>query len=191
MKCHAGVPSDIDALFEAIDDKFGRIDILINNGATNPYYGPMIDTPTEAFDKTFDVNVKGPFMMTSAAVKRMVKQGGGSVVTVSSVTAFNPATYMGIYAMTKAALVSMTKSFANEYSKYNVRVNAIAPGLTDTKFTEALQSNEKLKNAVLKTIPMQRMGQPEEMVGGVLYLVSDAASYTSGTTLVIDGAMIS
>lgn len=191
MKCHAGVASDIEAVFKAIDEKFGRIDILINNGATNPYYGPMTETPVEAFDKTFDVNVKGPFMMTAAAINRMVKQGGGSVVTVSSITALNPGTYMGVYAMTKAALVSMTKSFANEYSKHNVRVNAIAPGLIDTKFTEALQSNEKLKNAVLKTIPMRRMGVPEDMVGGVLYLVSDAAAYTSGTTLVMDGAMTS
>ncbi len=191
MQCHAGIASDIEAVFEAIDEKFGRIDILINNGATNPYYGPMAETPVEAMDKTFEVNVKGPFMMTSAAVSRMVKQGGGSVVTVSSVTAFNPGTYMGIYAMSKAALISMTKTFANEYGKYNVRVNALAPGLTDTKFTEALQSNEKMKEAVIKTIPARRMGVPEDMVGGVLYLVSDAAAYTSGTTLVIDGAMIS
>ena len=191
MKCHAGVASDIEALFQAIDEKFGRIDILINNGATNPYYGPMAQTPVEAFDKTFDVNVKGPFMMTSAAVERMVKQGGGSVVTVASITALSPGTFMGIYAMSKATLVSMTKAFANEYTKHNVRVNAIAPGLIDTKFTEALQSNEKLKDNVMKMTPARRIGVPEEMVGGVLYLVSDAAAYTSGTTLVMDGAMTS
>ncbi len=191
MKCHAGVASDIEAVFEAIDEQFGRIDILINNGATNPYYGPMADTPVEAMDKTYEVNIKGPFMMTSAAVKRMVKHGGGSVVTVSSITAFNPATYMGIYAMSKAALISMTKTFANEYGKHNIRVNALAPGLTDTKFTEALQSDKKMTEAVIKSIPARRMGVPEDMVGGVLYLVSDAAAYTSGTTLVIDGAMIS
>ncbi|MEM7082507.1 MAG: glucose 1-dehydrogenase [Pseudomonadota bacterium] len=191
MRCHAGVAADIEAVFDAIDEQFGRIDILINNGATNPYYGPIADTPVEAMDKTYEVNVKGPFMMTSAAVKRMAKQGGGAVVTVSSITAFNPGTYMGIYAMTKAALVSMTKTFANEYSKHNVRVNALAPGLTDTKFTEALKSNDALRESVLKTIPAKRMGVPEDMVGGVLYLVSDAAAYTSGTTLVIDGAMIS
>ncbi|MFK8028710.1 MAG: glucose 1-dehydrogenase [Gammaproteobacteria bacterium] len=191
MTCHAGVQSDIDAVFKAIDEQFGRIDILINNGATNPYYGPMAQTPEEAFDKTMTVNVKGPFMMTSAAVERMVKQGGGSIVTVASITAFNPSTYMGIYAMSKAALVSMTRTFANEYSKHNVRVNALAPGLTDTKFTEALQSDEKMTQQILKSIPARRMALPEDMVGGVLYLVSDAAAYTTGTTLVIDGGMIS
>ena len=184
--CHAGILADIDALFEFVDREFARLDILINNAATNPYYGPATGLSSKAFDKTVEVNLKGPYFMTSAAVPLMVKGGGGSVVNVASIAALLPLPGQAVYSMTKAGLVSLTRGFAKEYGQQGIRVNAILPGVVETRFASALVEDPSIQKW-LSRLPVPRAGQPEDMVAGVLYLVSDQAAYTTGTTLVMDG----
>lgn len=183
--CHMGDLEQITGLIEKIKEKHGRLDILINNAATSPYYGPMIDAQESAWDKTFDVNLKGPFFMIQRAGRLMKASGGGSIVNVSSVNALSPLPLQGLYSITKAALVSMTKAFAKELVDDNIRVNALLPGVTETKFSAKLTENEEL----IKRIPMNRPARPSEMAGAVLYLVSDASSYTTGACVVCDGGI--
>jgi len=184
--CHAGKLAEIDALFEFVEKEFDRLDILINNAATNPYYGPATGLSSKAFDKTVEVNLKGPYFMTSAAVPLMVKSGGGSVVNVASIAALMPLLGQAVYSMTKAGLVSLTRGFAQEYGQQGIRVNAILPGVVETRFASALVEDPKIQKWLAR-LPVPRAGQPEDMVAGVLYLVSDGAAYTTGTTLVMDG----
>jgi len=184
--CHAGHLDEIDALFNFVRDEFGRLDILINNAATNPYYGPAAGLSPEAFDKTVEVNLKGPYFMISKALPIMMENGGGSIVNVASITALMPLPGQAVYSMTKAGLVSLTKAFAREYGQQGVRVNAILPGVVETKFASALVENPSIQKWLSK-LPAGRVGQPADMVAGVLYLASDQAAYTTGTTLIMDG----
>lgn len=184
--CHAGHLDEIDALFEMVRKEFGRLDILINNAATNPYYGEASGLSPEAFDKTVEVNLKGPYFMSSKAVPLMIESSGGSIVNVASIAALTPLPGQAVYSMTKAGLISVTRSFAKEYGKQGVRVNAILPGVVETRFASALVEDPGVQKW-LSRLPAGRAGQPDEMVAGVLYLVSDQASYTTGTTLVMDG----
>lgn len=130
---HAGRMEDVEAVFEWIQSEYGRLDVLVNCGGTNPFYGLIGDTPEAAFDKTIDVNLKGPFYLSAKAVKMMKEQGGGSIVNVASINGITPGHLQGIYSMTKCAMINMTKAFAREYGHDGVRVNAICPGLVDTK----------------------------------------------------------
>lgn len=184
--CHAGQLEDIDALFNSIKNDFGRLNILVNNAATNPWFGPAAELPPSAFDKTVDVNLKGPYYMMSRAVPLMIESGGGSVVNVASIAALVSMSGQAVYAMTKAGLVSLTRSFAREYGQQGVRVNAILPGVVETRLASALVENPGMQKRISRQ-PIPRFGQPEDMVAGVLFLVSDQAAYTTGTTLVMDG----
>lgn len=184
--CHAGHMDEIDQLFEVVRSEIGRLDILINNAATNPYFGPATELTPEAFDKTVDVNLKGPYFMSSRAVPLMAESGGGSIVNVASIAALMSLPGQAVYAMTKAGLVSVTKSFAKEYGSQGIRVNAILPGVVETKLAAAMVEDPSVQKW-LSRLPAGRAGQPEDMVAGVLYLASDQAAYTTGTTLVMDG----
>jgi NAD(P)-dependent dehydrogenase (short-subunit alcohol dehydrogenase family) len=184
--CHAGRLEDIDGLMGFVEREFGQLDILINNAATNPFYGPAADLPPDAFDKTVEVNLKGPYYMMSRAIPQMIRSGGGSIVNVASIVALLGMAGQAVYAMTKSGLVSLTKTFATEYGKQGIRVNAILPGVVETKFASALTEDPRMQKWV-RRLPAARWGQPEDMVAGVLYLVSDQAAYTTGTTLVMDG----
>lgn len=184
--CHAGHLDQIDALFEYVKETFGRLDILINNAATNPYYGPATDLTPKAFDKTVDINLKGPYFMLSKAVPIMAQSGGGSVVNVASIAALVSLPGQAVYSMTKAGLISITRSFAKEYGQQGIRVNAILPGVVETQLASALIEDPGVQKW-LSRLPAGRAAQPQEMVAGVLYLVSDQAAYTTGTTLVMDG----
>jgi NAD(P)-dependent dehydrogenase (short-subunit alcohol dehydrogenase family) len=184
--CHAGHLDEIEALFEYVNAEYGRLDILINNAATNPWYGPAADLSPEAFDKTVEVNLKGPYFMLARAVPLMAKGGGGSVVNVASIAALTPPPGQAVYSMTKAGLISITRSFAKEYGKQGIKVNAILPGVVETKLAAAMIDDPAVQKW-LSRLPSGRAGQPDEMVAGVLYLVSDQAAYTTGTTLVMDG----
>ena len=186
--CHAGHLDEIEALFVGVREDFGRLDILINNAATNPFFGPAAELPAAAFDKTVEVNLKGPYYMMSQAVTLMAENGGGSVVNVASVAALISLPGQAVYAMTKAGLISLTKSFAKEYGQMGIRVNAILPGIVETRFAAALVENPGIQKQ-LSRLPVARAGQPEDMVGGVLYLVSEGAAYTTGTTLIMDGGI--
>ncbi len=186
--CHAGHLDEIEALFESIQNDFGKLDILINNAATNPFYGPAAKLPPDAFDRTIEVNLKGPYYMMSHAVPLMAKNGGGSIVNVASIAALVTMPGQAVYSMTKAGLISLGKSFAREYGQMGIRVNAILPGIVETRFAAALVEDPAIQKK-LSSLPVPRAGQPEDMVGGVLYLVSDAAAYTTGTTLIMDGGI--
>ena len=190
IACHVGHMDQIESLFARIEDKFGKLDILINNAATNPYFGEMIGAEERAWNKTLEVNLKGPFFLTQHAAKLMEKGGGGAVVNVSSVVARQPGPMQGIYSITKAALVAMTQAYAKELAGKNIRVNALLPGVVDTKFSEALLTTDWIYDAMMKNVPLNRPAQPDEMAGAVLYLVCDASSYTTGTTIVCDGGML-
>jgi NAD(P)-dependent dehydrogenase (short-subunit alcohol dehydrogenase family) len=188
--CHVGDMDQIHALVRDIEQAHGRLDILVNNAATNPYFGPILETDLGAFQKTVDVNIRGYFFMSVAAGKLMAKGGGGAIVNVASIGGIVPGQYMGIYSITKAAVISMTKAFAQELGARNIRVNALCPGLTATKFAGALVTNEQIRREAEKRIALHRVAQPEEMAGAVLYLVSPAASYTTGTAMIVDGGML-
>lgn len=190
LACHIGEMEQIDACFAAIEAKHGRLDILVNNAATNPYFGHILDTDLNAFQKTVDVNVRGYFFMSSAGGKLMKKSGGGSIINVASVNGVIPGEMQGIYSITKSAVIAMTKAFAKECAPLNIRVNALLPGLTDTKFASALTQNDAIMKMALMHIPMKRAAMPEEMAGTVLYLASQASSYTTGAAINVDGGYL-
>jgi len=190
IACHVGYLEQIETLFKEVRGRFGKIDILVNNAATNPYFGDMIDADERVWDKTNNVNLKGPFFMIQHAARLMMESGGGSIVNVASVGGLSPQIMQGIYAITKAGLISMTKAFAKELANKNIRVNALLPGLTETKFSSVLINTKEIYDYAVKQIPLGRHAQPSEMVGAVLYLVSDAASFTTGTCIVCDGGML-
>jgi NAD(P)-dependent dehydrogenase (short-subunit alcohol dehydrogenase family) len=187
--CHVGNMEDIAAIFSHIKAAHGKLDILVNNAATNPYFGDILDTDLAAYNKTVDVNVRGYFFMSIEGAKLMKQNGGGSIVNTASVNALQPALWQGIYSITKAAVVNMTQAFAKECAPLGIRVNALLPGLTKTKFAGALFSQQEIYEQAMKAIPMGRHAEPDEMAGTVLYLVSDAASYTTGECIVVDGGM--
>jgi NAD(P)-dependent dehydrogenase (short-subunit alcohol dehydrogenase family) len=190
LVCHAGEMEQINRLFTEIGNHYDHLDILVNNAGTNPFFGDVLSADEKAWDKTCDVNLKGYFFMSQHAAKLMQKAGGGAIVNVASVNGVRPAPFQGIYSITKAGIIAMTKSFAKELAPYHIRVNALLPGLTDTKFAAALTQNPEIMAMVFPTIPMGRIAQPEEMAGAVLYLVSEAASYTTGICLTVDGGML-
>ncbi len=189
LPCHVGDMDDIINAFAQIKDKHGKLDILVNNAATNPYFGHVLDTDLGAYNKTVDVNVRGYFFMSIEAGKIMRENGGGSIVNTASINALQPGVFQGIYSITKAAVVNMTKTFAKECAGFNIRVNALLPGLTKTKFAGALFTHEDIHKEAISKIPMHRHAEPQEMAGTVLYLVSDASSYTTGECIVVDGGM--
>ncbi|WP_371192922.1 SDR family oxidoreductase [Glaciecola sp. SC05] len=188
--CHVGEMEQISALFEHIKSEFGKIDILVNNAAANPYFGHILDTDLAAYSKTVDVNIRGYFFMSTEAGKMMREQGSGVILNTASVNGVTPGDMQGIYSVTKAAVISMTKAFAKECGRHNIRVNALLPGLTDTKFASALTTNDHILKTALKQIPLGRVAHPDEMAGTVLYLVSDASSFTTGACVIVDGGMI-
>jgi NAD(P)-dependent dehydrogenase (short-subunit alcohol dehydrogenase family) len=190
VACHIGEMAQIEALFSAIEKKHGRLDVLINNAATNPYFGHILETDVSSFQKTVDVNIRGYFYASVQGANLMKKNGGGSIVNVASVNGVIPGDMQGIYSITKAAVISMTQAFAKECAQYGVRVNALLPGPTDTKFAAALVHNPAVLNKMMPHVPMRRVAQPDEMAGAVLYLASNAASYTTGTCINVDGGYL-
>lgn len=185
--CHIGKPEQISDTLDWVAAELGGLDILVNNAAANPYFGPAIDTPPDAFQKTVDVNIRGTFFATAGAARQMAGRGGGSIVNVASVSAVVPGPLQGIYSITKAAIVSMTRVFAAEGGATGVRVNAILPGITDTRFASALVHDDDMLARYLPRLPLGRVAQPSEIAGAALYFASPAASYTTGACLAVDG----
>ncbi len=187
---HTGKESDCVALVNAAVEAFGKVDILVNNAATNPYFGPMLGTEESAWDKTFEVNVKGYFWLTREVAKHLIgRDAPGSIINMASVAGIIASPGQGAYSMTKAAILSMTKTLAVELAQSKIRVNAIAPGFVDTRFASAVLKNDVLLEEVMRMTPMKRYAEPAEIAGGAVYLASDSASYLTGHTLVIDGGM--
>lgn len=184
---HAGKPEDLERLVDATLERHGRIDILVNNAATNPYFGHTLDADLGAWDKTFEVNVRGVFALSQLAVNRYMGEHGGSIVNVASVGGIRAAFGLGIYNITKAAVIHLTKQLALELGPHGIRVNAVAPGLVKTRFAEALWGNEEILNRVLQSTALGRIGAPAEIGRVVAFLASDDASFISGEVVVIDG----
>ena len=176
-------------LVEKVKSEFGRIDILMNNAGTNPYFGDIIDAEEWAWDITMNVNLKGQFLLSQLVAKVMREQGGGSIINTASISAFNPGRNEGIYSITKAALIMMTKVMAKEWGQYNIRVNAIAPGLIKTRLSEALWKEPASGEAAAQRTPLGRLGEPEDLAGAALYLASDAGRFTTGETIIVDGGI--
>lgn len=191
LATHMGKPDEIERLFAKATETFGHVDGLVNNAATNPYFGPMVNIGESAFDKTFEVNVKGYFNASVQLVRhlRERKATQGSIVNIASVAGIRSAPMQGVYGMSKAAIISMTQSMAYELGSSNIRVNAICPGLIETRFASAIVQNPSLRDHVIDRTPLGRHGQPDEIAGACVYLLSEAASYVTGQSIVIDGGM--
>ncbi|MBI4816682.1 MAG: glucose 1-dehydrogenase [Deltaproteobacteria bacterium] len=188
--CHTGKAEDVEALFRSAIESFGKVDILVNNAATNPYFGALLDTDWGAWDKTFEVNVKGYFATTKALVAHLDSRGApGSIVNVASIMGLVGAPLQGVYGMTKAAVISMTKTLAIELGSKNIRVNALAPGLVETRFARALLESDMIREPLVSKTPLGRVGQPEDISQAALYLASDASSFVTGQVFVLDGGL--
>jgi NAD(P)-dependent dehydrogenase (short-subunit alcohol dehydrogenase family) len=186
IAAHAGKAEDLQRLVDGAMARFGRIDILVNNAATNPYFGPVLSAELSAWDKTFEVNLRGVFLLTKLVYEASMEKKGGAIVNVASVGGLRPGLGLGVYNVTKAGVIMLTRQLARELGG-TVRVNAVAPGLVKTRFAEALWGNEAILERVLAANPMGRIGMPDEIAGAVAFLASDAASYINGEVLVIDG----
>jgi NAD(P)-dependent dehydrogenase (short-subunit alcohol dehydrogenase family) len=186
IAAHAGRQDDLRRLVEGTLERFGRVDILINNAGTNPYFGPLIDADPVVWDKTFEVNLRGYFLLTQLVYRAWMEQNGGAVLNIASTGGLRPSIGLGVYDVTKAGVIMLTRQLARELGG-RVRVNCIAPGLFRTRFAEALWSNEAVLERVVQGNPFGRIGSPDEIAGAAVFLVSDAASYVNGQVLVIDG----
>jgi NAD(P)-dependent dehydrogenase (short-subunit alcohol dehydrogenase family) len=187
IACHTGDLAQITELHEKVMDKYGKIDILVNNAATNPYFGDVLNISESQFDKTFDVNTKGYFFMAQQSGKIMLKQGKGNIINIASIAGLMAPPMQGVYGMTKAAVILMTKAYAKELGPFGIRCNAICPGLTETKFASVLINTKAIYDAALTMIPMKRHGQPDEIASAALYLASDASGFATGSVVVMDG----
>ncbi len=190
MVCHIGNAEAVSQLMSQIKEKFGKLDILVNNAAANPYFGHILDTGESAVRKTVEVNIEGYFQMSQLAGQLMRETGGGNIINTASVNGRRAGPMQGIYSITKAAVISMTEAFAKECAVHNIRVNAVLPGLTETKFASALTQNKEMLNSFLPMIPMHRVAQPEEIAPAFLFLASDAASYITGISIPVDGGLL-
>ncbi|MCS6845741.1 MAG: glucose 1-dehydrogenase [Caldilineales bacterium] len=190
LAAHAGDPAAAEAVVQAALAEFGRVDILVNNAATNPHFGPLLTAEASHWDKIMEVNVKGYFFAAKAAVPAMQAQGGGKIINMASIAGINPGPLMGVYSVSKAAVIMLTKALAAELAPANIQVNAIAPGFIKTKFSAALWSNPALSQAIQQLTPAGRIAEPAEVVGAALYLASDLSGFTTGSVLVVDGGYL-
>ncbi len=190
IACHVGDNNSRKTLVEKTIATCGGIDLLVNNAATNPVYGPIEDTPMEAFDKIMDINIKAPWDLANKCLKSMISRGGGSIINISSIEGEHPGYGLGLYSTSKAALSMLTKNQAKEWGKHSIRVNAICPGLIQTKFSSALWKDENIMKQIHKKLPLARMGQADEIAGVALMLASDAGSYITGSLIVADGGYL-
>ena len=185
---HIGRMDEIKSLVQNVVKEFGKIDILINNAGTSPTMAPAIEIDERAWDSVMNLNLKGLFFLSQAVARIMKENGGGKIINVSSTAGITP-DILPVYSISKAGVIMATKVMAKEWAIYNIRVNAIAPGITKTSFSEAIVSNKDILNIAMGRTPLGRPAEPEEMVGAVMYLASDESSYVTGQSLVIDGGM--
>lgn len=187
VAAHTGEDTAVAALVQQAIDAYGGVDIVVNNAATNPHFGPIMSSDESHWDKILDVNVKGYFRVAKACVPSMQQRGGGKIINMASIAGKRPQPGMGIYCVSKAAVLMLTEVLAVELAADNIQVNAIAPGFVQTKFSSAIWGNAQINEMVMKIIPQGRMAQPEELTGIALYLASAASSFTTGATFLVDG----
>jgi NAD(P)-dependent dehydrogenase (short-subunit alcohol dehydrogenase family) len=187
VAAHMGDPASIQSLTDHTVEAYGGIDIVVNNAATNPVYGPLLQTDDFVFEKIMAVNVRGPLELAKLSHPHMKRRGAGSVINISSVGGISPEPLLGLYSVSKAALISLTKVMAQEWGRDQIRANVICPGLVRTKFSAALWQNEEVCRRYTQELPLGRVAEPEEMVGLALFLAGPAASYCTGGVYVADG----
>ncbi|XP_012676128.2 dehydrogenase/reductase SDR family member 4 [Clupea harengus] len=187
--CNVGKSEDREKLVQMTVEKCGGIDILVSNAAVNPFFGNIMDSTEEVWDKILGVNVKAAFLLTKLVVPHMEKRGGGSVVFVSSVAAYQPMQALGPYSVSKTALLGLTRALAPELAHSNIRVNCVAPGVIKTRFSSALWQNEDIVDEFKKQLAIKRIGEPAEIGGVIAFLCSDDASYITGETIMATGGM--
>ena len=189
IPCHIGKRDDVERLVSETRKRYGKIDVLVCNAAVNPYYGPLLDIKDEAFDKIMGSNVKSNIWLCSLAIPPMAERGNGSVVIISSIGGLRGSTVIGAYGISKAADFALCRSLAGEWGPKGVRVNCVAPGLVKTDFARALWEDEERLKRRCATTPLRRIGEPDEIAGAVAYLGSDASSFMTGQTIVVDGGV--
>ena len=187
IACHVGDSEQRTQLVQKTIEQYGGVDILVNNAAINPVFGPIEEAQEAAFDKIMDVNLKAPWVLSNLVLPSMKERGGGSIINISSVEGLKPGLGLGLYSTSKAALIMLTQNQAKEWGQYNVRSNVICPGLVKTKFSSALWQNEQLMAFIRKNIPSGRMAAADEMAGLAVLLASEAASYMTGGVYINDG----
>ena len=185
---HVGKIDEINNLVTKVVDEFGRIDILVNNAATNPTMASAIDIDDRAWDSIMNLNLKGLFFLSQATAKIMKEKGGGKIINIASIAGITP-DILPVYSISKAGVIMATKVMAQQWAQYNIRVNTVAPGLTKTKFSEPLWGNPDILNMAMSRTPLARPAEPEEMVGAILFLASDASSYVTGQVIIVDGGV--
>src|SRR6202140_2232708 len=184
---HVGRPEDSQRLVSQVMARFGRIDILVNNAGTNPHFGPILDVELSAWDKTFEVNLRGPLVLTKLVVDAWMRAHGGAIVNVATIAGLRPEFGLGPYGVTKAALIMLSRQLATELGPLRIRVNAVAPSIVKTEFAAALWGNEEIARRALERNPLGRFATADEVASTIAFLVSDAASYVNGEVLPIDG----
>jgi len=187
---HTGDSENIQALVSTCIERFGGVDILVNNAATNPHFGPILTSDESHWDKILDVNLKGYFRMVKACVESMRERGGGKIINMASVAGMQHQQGMGIYGISKAGVLMLTRTLAVELAADNIQVNAIAPGFVQTRFSQVLWETPEIHQQIITQIPQKRLGQPEEITGMALYLASAASDFTTGAVMFVDGGQM-
>ncbi len=187
IAAHMGEPDQVKALVEKTVEHWGRVDIAVNNAATNPHFGPLLTADEGQLEKILDVNLKGYFRLCKEVEPIMKEQGGGKIINLASIAGLRPALNMGVYSISKAGVIMLTQVLANELGYANIQVNALAPGLIRTKFSRALWDNPSLVEMVEARTPLGRLGEVEDVVGAAIFLASPASDYITGEVIVIDG----
>lgn len=187
IQAHTGHPDEVQALVARTLEKWERVDIAVNNAGTNPHFGPILTADEAQLDKILDVNLKGYYRLAQAVVPYMQKQGGGKIINIASVAGLRPPHKMGLYGISKAGDIMLTQVLARELGQFNIQVNAIAPGIVQTKFSRALWQDAELMAQYEKTVPLRRVGKPEDVAGAALYFASSASDWVTGAVLVVDG----
>ncbi len=186
---HAGDTEAIHALVAQTVGQFGGVDIVVNNAATNPHFGPFLTADEGHWLKILDVNLVGYFRVVKAAVPEMQKRGGGKIINLASIAGLRPIPAMGVYSVSKAAVIMLTQVLAQELAPHNIQVNAIAPGMIKTRFSAVLWQTEAIAQSIESATPLGRFGEVSDLTGAALYLASPASNFTTGTVMVIDGGM--
>lgn len=189
IQAHVGSPEDVARLVQHTLDTFGHLDIAVNNAATNPHFGPLLDADEGQLDKILDTNLKGCFRVCKAAVPHMAAAGGGKIINLASIAGLRPSPGMGIYGVSKAAIIMLTQVLAQELGASNIQVNALAPGVIKTRFSQVLWQMPQFADPILSSLPSHRFGEPEDVAGLALFLASSASDYVTGSTFLVDGGM--
>ncbi|MBI5602294.1 MAG: glucose 1-dehydrogenase [Deltaproteobacteria bacterium] len=186
VAAHVARIEEVNNLVTKVLEEFGRIDILVNNAATNPTMAPALDVDERGWDAIMNLNLKGLFFLSQAVARIMKEKGGGKIINVASIAGISP-DLLPVYSISKAGVIMATKVMAQQWAPYNIRANCVAPGLTKTRFSEALWNNPAILNIAMSRTPMARVAEPEEMVGAIIFLASDASSYVTGQVIAVDG----